>query len=61
MSLYKIVYIRHYKDGTYISTTTDNNLKLEEAINKANEQNTHLWKFHQDKDRHSIYTVREIQ
>lgn len=42
MSLYKIVYITHYKDGTYISITTDNNLKLEEAISKANERNTHL-------------------
>jgi hypothetical protein len=61
MSLYKIVYITHYKDGTYISITTDKNLKLEEAINKANERNTHLWKFHQDKDRHSIHTVREMQ
>lgn len=61
MSLYKIVYITHYKDGTYISTTTDKNLKLEEAIEKANELNTHLWKFHQDKDRHSIHTVREMQ
>ena len=60
MNLYIIIYITHYKDGTYISITTDKNLKLEEAIKKANKMNTHLWKFHQEKDKHSIHTVREM-
>lgn len=58
---YKLVYITHYKNEKYISITTDKDLKLEEAITLANTLNSHLWKFHQDKENHSIYTVREMK
>lgn len=60
MIKYNVIYITHLKNGCYISTTTEKNLSLDEAINFATNMNKHLWKFHQDKDKHSIYTVREI-
>lgn len=60
MNKYNVVYITHLKNGCYISTTTDKNLSLEEATNLATTINKHLWKFHQKKEEHSIYTVREI-
>lgn len=60
MDKYNVVYITHYKNGCYISTTSDKDLSLEDAMNLATTMNKHLWKFHQDKEKHSIYTVRKI-
>lgn len=60
MNKYKVVYITHYKNGCYTSITTDKDLSLEKAINLASSMNIHQWKFHQDKENHSIYTVREM-
>ena len=60
MNKYNVIYITHLKNGCYISTTVEKNLSEEKAINFATKMNIHLWKFHQEKDKHSIYTVREI-
>lgn len=60
MDKYNVVYITHYKDESYISTTTDKDLSLEDAMNLATTMNKHLWEFQQDKEEHSIYTVRKI-
>lgn len=60
MDKYKVVYITHYTNDCYISTTTDKDLSLEDAMNLATTMNKHLWKFHQNKENHPIYTVRKM-